>query len=189
MKYFTDSATLINCFLFFWNFPSSKGLLKPRWTYDLIEITTFTSNPDCVEMNATVHRIDRGRYGYSGYLNFNSDMGEDILILVTVQRSIQKEGSFGYLPFLGYNVTLPVAMNLYYKPLLMKSVQQCCENAPVFEKSFTPPITKRNISINKCELSNEALPLIMLDGYYKLRTTFFGNDFYGYMEALAYVEN
>ncbi|XP_075166952.1 uncharacterized protein LOC142239073 [Haematobia irritans] len=189
MKWVVNFIIFLASLPLFGNCWTPLKVIPKQWTYELIEMTFFTSNSDILGMEYEIERIDRGRYGFSGFLDFKRDFDDNVLVEVTLQRSKDKSGPFKPMPMKIDNVTLSTAMNMFYKTMIMDAVAECCDNAPVFEGRFVAPLTKRRVQINKCEVSTDGLPDIMLEGYYKLRTTFFADDFSGYLDTLVYIEN
>ncbi|XP_059225831.1 uncharacterized protein LOC106088003 [Stomoxys calcitrans] len=152
-------------------------------------MTFYTSNTDILEVEYEVKRISRGRYGFSGFLDFKTDLDDSVLVDVSLKRSQRREGPYRDTSMKAPNVTLSTAMNVYYKLMIMDTVAECCENAPVFKKRFEAPLTKRRVIINECEMSQDGMPLIMPDGFYLLRTSFFGDNFHAYLDTLILITN
>ncbi|XP_061395981.1 uncharacterized protein LOC133331613 [Musca vetustissima] len=160
------------------------------WDFELINVDYYASNPELADIELNVQRIDRGRYGCSGFIDFKVDINEeDVRLEFILQRSQFKSGPFTTMPMKIDNETLTTALNVFYKNIIMEDAQECCENAPYFNGTFKGPLTKRRVTLNQCSISSEKLPSYMMDGYYITRTSVYAKDWYGYLETLAYVES
>ncbi|XP_061395980.1 uncharacterized protein LOC133331612 [Musca vetustissima] len=168
----------------------SLALSKQFWDFELIQVDYYTSNPEVADIKLNAQRIDRGRYGASGFIDLKIDLYEDdVRIQFLLQRSQFRSGPFTTMPMKIENETLSTAVNVFYRNMIMEEAQKCCENAPYFNDTFKPPLTKRLVTLNQCSVSLEKLPNYMMDGYYITRTSVYGRDWYGYLETLAYVES
>lgn len=159
-----------------------------RWSFDLVNVTTYSSNTDAFDMDIQVKRLGRGRFGFDGFVDIKIDLDDDVLIEGGLQRSKTKDGPYADMPFKIYNVTFTIGMNVFYKSLAMPTAQKCAENAPVFN-TFKAPLTKRLVIIDDCEFDVDTWPDIVMDGYYILRTSLYSTTFNAYWDTVAYVEN
>lgn len=150
----------------------------------------FTSNASIADIELNAKRIDRGRYGCSGFIEAKVDIyDEDVRVELIVKRSAFRSGPYTTLPMKIDNETLPTVFNVFYKNVVMEDAQKCCENAPYFEGNYVGPLTKRRVVLNECTIDTEKLPSYMMEGYYITRTTVYAKDWYGYLETLVYVES
>ncbi|XP_046811194.1 uncharacterized protein LOC111686550 isoform X2 [Lucilia cuprina] len=160
---------------------------KQEWTYEILEFKSQTSNTDWIDLEYKLERIGRGKFGISGFLHIKQDVYDDYTVGINLERSSYRTGPFMRHPMSVDNITLTEAMNTLYKDILMDTLQNCSVNAPFFEDKFEAPLTARMVEVSKCILSTENLPSILMAGYYKLRTGFYGKN-NGYVESLTLVE-
>lgn len=165
-----------------------KFLIPKRWSFDLVNVTTYSSNTDAFDLDIQVRRIGRGRFGFIGFIDIKIDLDDDVVIEGGLKRSKTKDGPYADMPYQIENVTLTMGMNIYYKSLVMPTVKKCVENAPVFD-IFKAPLTKRFINIDNCEFDVGSWPDIAMEGYYLVQTTLHSTKFTAYWDTIAYVEN
>ncbi|XP_065368985.1 uncharacterized protein LOC135961413 [Calliphora vicina] len=164
----------------------STGPLQ-RWTFELVEMSSGSSNPDILDLKYEIVRLGRGKYGFSGFMDFKVDFYDDVKVGGTIERSRYRDGPYSMFPMGIQNESLSSVMNKYYKHILQPVAEKCCENAPIITNTFKEPLTKRNITINNCALSTDNLPNVIMEGYYRLRVTLTGPaDIY--VETISLVE-
>ncbi|XP_065368983.1 uncharacterized protein LOC135961412 [Calliphora vicina] len=165
----------------------SAGPLQ-RWTFELIELTSGTSDPDIVDLKLEIVRLGRGKYGFSGFMDIKVDLYDDLKIGGSIERSKYRNGPYSKFPMGVENEPLASAVNKFYTLILQPEAEKCCENAPIFKSKFVAPLEKRNVTINNCALSTDNLPNVIMEGYYRLRLTSSG-PVDVFVEALSLVEN
>lgn len=66
------------------------------------------------DLALNVMRIDRGRYGCSGFIEFKTDLHDnEVRVGVIVQRSFYRSGPYKILPMKVENETLPIIFYIY----------------------------------------------------------------------------
>lgn len=149
--------------------------MKQAWTYDLIDIQIHNGDLSVMEFNLTVVKIKRGEYAMNGWLDIRQDM-DDSLFLEMKFFTSQTGGPNAVWKKMSMemrNSSLTTFMNKHYKTMVMESLKECTENAPVFDE-FEAPLTKRLIKINNCIFKSDNMPAQMAKGFYKLPWKFSG---------------
>ncbi|XP_075168644.1 uncharacterized protein LOC142240799 [Haematobia irritans] len=141
---------------------------EQNWSYDILNIEVKFDNPDVVNASITAARVARGVYLANGVLDIKEDLTDDCEIGMEMFFSpTGLRNSYTRTPFAIARSKLSHIFNYYYKPIAMKSIKECSDNAPYTEDVFKLPITKRLITFTNCTVSPENMPSHMKSGYYR----------------------
>ncbi|XP_037955826.1 uncharacterized protein LOC119685578 [Teleopsis dalmanni] len=139
---------------------------KVTWTYEFISVTINKSGTDYVDSDLKIIRISRGKYGVNGFVHFKQDTTDKWIANVTTLQSLSGNNNYKPTPFEVPTDTVHNIINGPYKRFVMKSLRNCTTNGVYFEGNFVPPLTKRRISVNKCNINTDDWPYLS-SGVYK----------------------
>ncbi|XP_075156198.1 uncharacterized protein LOC142229524 [Haematobia irritans] len=151
--------------------------LGQSWTYEMKSVETKTSNPDLVDFyNVHVVRVNRGIYALAGYIFYNVDVAEGDTNQVEVKAYRSENGIKEYkkIPFSVPRQHFYAFMNKFYKDAAMETLSKCSD-LPVFEDKMTPPMEKKNFTMDNCIFSQEGLPQYLQEGFYKVDIIGYGD--------------
>lgn len=145
-----------------------------------------SSDADFLNGELEIVRIARGVFGISGYIEIKQPVDETSSMEASFYRDKYCDGNYEIQAYSVSNTDFPAAMNNIYKDYIMESLKECAENEPVFE-TFVPPLTKRCIVFDSCQISTDNLPSHVDDGCYWLSMSLHGQveasiEIYGVVE-------
>ncbi|XP_075167760.1 uncharacterized protein LOC142239902 [Haematobia irritans] len=141
---------------------------EQKWSYEILSIDVKFDNPHVINASVRETRVARGVYRANGFADIKEDLTDDCEISANVFfSSTGLRNSYVRTPFVIPRSKLTYALNVYYKPIAMKSLMECTDNAPYIEDEFRPPLTKRLINFTNCTVSTENMPSHMKSGYYR----------------------
>ncbi|XP_075167054.1 uncharacterized protein LOC142239173 [Haematobia irritans] len=154
---------------------------EQNWYYDILKVEVKYDNPDVLNGSVKATRVARGVYLANGFLDIKQDLTDDCELGMEMFYSpTGLKNSFVRTPFAIARSKLSHVFNNYYKPIAMKSIMECTDNAPYTEDVFKPPVTKRLIIFTNCSVSTENMPSHMKSGYYR-------NVFTSYNQCSGYL--
>ncbi|XP_037941056.1 uncharacterized protein LOC119674006 [Teleopsis dalmanni] len=144
---------------------------KINHTFEPIDASFYTSNPNVIDSKLSVYRISRGKYGLNGFIDIKQDLSNDYMLELYVLRSVS--GNDRYIPTA---IRMPPKnleyyMNKVYKRIIMTTFSKCAPNSPQFQTEFKAPLTKRRFDLNKCLTDTTNFPYVR-SGFYKVGMRF-----------------
>ncbi|KAI8128804.1 hypothetical protein CVS40_1810 [Lucilia cuprina] len=165
----------IKIFLFLLILYQSANIINSQktWTYELLELDFESSDKDFIDADLEVLRIARGVFGINGFIDIKQPIDESFSMEVIFFRDKYCQENYERQLYSVGKQSFADGMNKFYRRILMDSLRNCTTDAPIFDK-FEPPLTKRLIVFDKCQISTDNLPSHVDDGCYLVKLNVYG---------------
>ncbi|XP_037955990.1 uncharacterized protein LOC119685705 [Teleopsis dalmanni] len=161
---------------------------KALWSYEYISVNIKKSGTEYIDSDIKVKRISRGRYGLNGFIDIKKDTTDKWIGNISILRSATGNNNYKPTPFEVPTDTVHNIMNGAYKRFFMNSVRNCTTNGVYFKGNFVPPITKRRILLNECNIRTEDWPYLS-SGVYKVVVRILGPQYISWDFSFKAVSN
>lgn len=138
-----------------------------------MEINCTNQTPDLFNLEVYLKRINRGHFVLDGIVTVGADLTDQTLTNADIFYSSTAQ-HFVRTPFVVHEMSLSEMINSFFKDMLFESLKDCITNLPINDRSetFVPPLTKRIMILENCEISNDNMPSHMRPGYYNVQFGF-----------------
>ncbi|XP_073820121.1 uncharacterized protein [Musca autumnalis] len=145
------------------------GVDQKTWTFEIKSLETYSADENILQFDLSVRRVSRGVYAISGSITLKVDFEEDhpCYIEAVASRSSNGVSDFREIPLKMPREHLLIAINSFYKDMLMETLREC-SNLPVFADKFEPPLLKGVYTLEKCQFTHDGFPNHMVEGFYKI---------------------
>ncbi|XP_017835540.1 uncharacterized protein LOC108594913 [Drosophila busckii] len=141
-------------------------ICKPQWEYEPISIVSQTSDPNKLNLESEVVRINRGEYAFSGELFWNFDADETTMVESMGYRSnTGNEEDYKLLPMGIPKQTYQEYLENFYEKMLYLNVKNCSK-LPEPENAW--PWARGTYTFKNCVATGDGLPDVTPEGYYKV---------------------
>ncbi|XP_037955218.1 uncharacterized protein LOC119685091 [Teleopsis dalmanni] len=140
---------------------------KDTWSCEIHSVSIYKSSTEYLDTDIKTERISRGKYGFSGFVDFKQDTSDKWTIRSNFTRSIYGTNKFIPTPYQTPKMKFHSFIAGPYKRFAMSTLRNCTKNGIEFEGNFVPPVTKRRMIFHKCRVNVDNWPYFAA-GYYKI---------------------
>ncbi|EDW01844.1 GH21658, partial [Drosophila grimshawi] len=136
------------------------------WDYEPLSITTSTTDPTKLRIDAKTERLGRDEYALTINFDLNYDIDDTTMMEAIALRSpTGSEDDYRPMPWSMEKQPFNQGLKNYYADILYKNFGPC-SNLPLPENVY--PVPKDKYRLEKCVISGEGMPEVAPNGYYKV---------------------